>query len=186
MKDFLEAINYRITGGSEYQWDCFGDNARYLDCESDPINLYSVLCVFDSKTQMIYTMEAWDYGNDRVYRWIHPDYLTAFKQTCREYNVGFKEASDSLEYTDLEVVEDFYAKAKAIIAGEDYDTRVSIPVDFTDEELLTYMKAAHDRDMTFNQFVEEALQCALESFEADPEGFKRRAESFFNENSTSK
>jgi hypothetical protein len=36
-----------------------------------------------------------------------------------------------------------------------------MPVDFSDEELLTYMKMAHDRDMTFNQFVEEALRQAI-------------------------
>ena len=51
----------------------------------------------------------------------------------------------------------------SIKAGEDYDTRVSVPVDFTDEELLTYMTMAHERDMTFNQFVEQALREAIEN-----------------------
>ncbi len=37
---------------------------------------------------------------------------------------------------------------------------------FLDEELLQYMKLAHDRDMTFNEFVEEALRCAIEDVEA--------------------
>ena len=32
VEDFVKAVDYKITGGSEYQWDCFGDNARYLDC----------------------------------------------------------------------------------------------------------------------------------------------------------
>jgi hypothetical protein len=52
-------------------------------------------------------------------------------------------------------------KGAAICTGEDYDTRVSMPVDFTDEELLKYMKLAHERDITFNQFVEEALEAAI-------------------------
>jgi len=52
----------------------------------------------------------------------------------------------------------------AIIAGEDYDTRVQVPVDFTDEELLTYMKLAHERDITFNQLVEEALRAAIDEY----------------------
>jgi hypothetical protein len=38
---------------------------------------------------------------------------------------------------------------------------VSVPVDFTDEELLAYMKIAHERDITFNQLVEEALREAI-------------------------
>jgi len=52
----------------------------------------------------------------------------------------------------------------AIVNNEDYDTRVSVPVDFTDEELLTYMKMAHDRDITFNQLVEDALRAAIDEF----------------------
>jgi len=38
------------------------------------------------------------------------------------------------------------------------DDRVEMEVDFTDEELLTYMKLAHEMDITFNQFVEQALR----------------------------
>jgi len=52
-------------------------------------------------------------------------------------------------------------KAQAIFAGDDYDTHVSVPIDFSDEELLTYMKMAHERDMTFNAFVEMALREAI-------------------------
>ena len=38
----------------------------------------------------------------------------------------------------------------------------SIDVDFTDEELLQYMKLAHQQDITFNKFVENALRAAIE------------------------
>jgi hypothetical protein len=50
----------------------------------------------------------------------------------------------------------------AIREGEDYDTRVLMPVEFSDEDLLKYMKLAHERDITFNQLVEEALLMAIE------------------------
>ena len=42
---------------------------------------------------------------------------------------------------------------------------MQVPVDFTDEELLQYMKLAHERDMTFNELVEEALRHAIAEFE---------------------
>ena len=42
------------------------------------------------------------------------------------------------------------------------DNRVEIPLDFSDEELLQYMKLAHDLDITFNQLVERALREALD------------------------
>ena len=38
----------------------------------------------------------------------------------------------------------------------------SIDLDFSDEELLKYMKLAHDMDITFNKFVEDALRAAIE------------------------
>jgi hypothetical protein len=38
------------------------------------------------------------------------------------------------------------------------DNRAVIDVEFTDEELLQYMKLAHELDITFNQLVEQALQ----------------------------
>ena len=42
------------------------------------------------------------------------------------------------------------------------DGKESIEVDFSDEELLTYMKVAHERDITFNKFVKLALLKAIE------------------------
>ena len=38
------------------------------------------------------------------------------------------------------------------------DDRAEIEVNFTDEELLTYMKMAHEQDITFNQLVEQAIK----------------------------
>jgi len=43
--------------------------------------------------------------------------------------------------------------------------RAEITVDFTDDELLTYMKLAHEQDITFNQFVENALRRFLDEEE---------------------
>jgi hypothetical protein len=43
---------------------------------------------------------------------------------------------------------------------------VQVQVDFSDEDLLQYMKIAHERDITFNQLVEDALRQAIEDVEA--------------------
>lgn len=168
LEDFIKAIDYKITGGSEYGWNCFGSNARYLDSSDSESGdgAYSVSAVFDSVDQTIYLVEAWDYTNHREYRWINPDYYKALKKECKKRDIDFKESLDGKRYIELEVAEDMLEKISAIVAGEDYDTRVKVPVDFTDEELLQYMKMAHERDMTFNQFVEEALRYAIDEFEA--------------------
>ena len=54
----------------------------------------------------------------------------------------------------------------AIKAGEEYDTRVSIPIDLPEEELMVLFKMAHERDMTFNDFVEQVLREQLERLQA--------------------
>lgn len=165
LKDYLEAINYRITGGSEYQWKCFGDNARFLDCEGEVLNESSVVCIFDSVDQTVYSIEAWDYINDRAYRWIHPDYIKAYKKACKKNDVDFKNACDTMDFIDLDVEEDILEKARAISQHEDYDTRVQMVVDMSDEDMLQYMKLAHQMDITFNEFVEQALRHAIDNHE---------------------
>lgn len=160
LKTFLEAINYKITEGSEYCWNIYGYHTHRLEQQTESGN--SVSCVFDTTNQTIYEMEAWDNSNDRVYRWIHPDYVEAYKAECVDRSVVFENAYDNVDFTDIEVEEDILEKIRGISNDTEYDTRVQVPIDFTDDELLKYMKMAHERDMTFNQFVEEALRQAIE------------------------
>ena len=79
------------------------------------------------------------------------------------------EAWDDTKWIDLESDDDWIQKALAIVAGEDYDTRVTIPLDLPEAELMVLFKAAHAEDMTFNDFVEKILREKL----AD-EGFIER------------
>lgn len=168
LKDFIQAIDYKITGGSEFQWSCFGPNARYLDAEDtgDNSSTYSINAVFDSGTREVYIVEAWDYLRDRAYRWMNPDFKRYYEAEANKRDIDPNETLDGEKFIDLEVAEDILEKISKIVAGESYDERVKVPVDFSDEELLQYMKLAHERDITFNQLVEEALRCAIDDFEA--------------------
>jgi hypothetical protein len=118
--------------------------------------------VFSTKSQKVYEVEVCDYTNDRAYRLINPKYKKRHDKEATQRDVAGAAAWDDVDYTDLETEEDFLEKLTAIVAGEEYDTRVSVPVDFTDEELLKYMKLAHERDITFNALVEEALREAID------------------------
>ena len=160
----MEIIDYKITEGSGYGWQCYGTDAYRLDSWNGSHDGHSVSIVFDTKTQEVYEVSAYDYRNERAYRLINPDYKSAHEDEASGRGVDINQAWDDVNYVDLDVDDDFIQKALAIVAEEDYDTRVSVPVDFTDQELLTYMKMAHDRDMTFNQFVEEALRAAIDEY----------------------
>lgn len=162
LKDFLETIDYKITEGSEYGWDCYGPNTHRLDRQIGDFDGNTITCIFDTQDHFLYELEAWDNVNNRVYRWIHPDYIKAYKKACKKRDVSFKSAFDDVKFIDLDVTDDILEKARAIANGEEYDTRIQMSVDFTDEDMLQYMKLAHQMDITFNQLVEQALQHAID------------------------
>ncbi len=162
LKEWMELVDYRITEGSDYGWDCYGYDAHVLDSWNGDQNGHSFSVIFDTKTQVVYEVQAHDYVHNRAYRMINPDFKAAHTEEAQYRDVDLGEAWDDVDYIDLDVDDDFIQKGLAIREGEDYDTRVQVQVEFSDEELLTYMKIAHDRDITFNQLVEIALQEAID------------------------
>ena len=150
LKEWMEVANYRITEGSDYY--AYG-GAYALSSWNGEQDGYSLEIIFDQKTQVVYEVQACDYRHNRAYRLINE----LHKEERRD-----DEAWDDAKWVDLEADDDWIQKALAIVAGEDYDTRVSVPMDFSDEELLQYMKLAHEQDITFNQLVERALREAID------------------------
>ncbi len=184
IKNFLEAIDYKITGGSEFCWTCFGPTARYLDCDDSQgaDGKYSIHSVFDIVDQTIYVIEAWDYVNGREYRWLNPEFASKFTDECSVKGIDPRSSLDGKKFIDVDVQDDILEKISKIINGEEYDTRIKVPVDFSDEDLLKYMKLAHDLDITFNELVERAIREAVDECKRNPEEFKRKAQRFVNEN----
>jgi len=168
MKEWMELVDYKITEGGAYGWQCYGPNAYTLDSWNGVHGTggYSFSIIFSTKTQKVYEVTMCDYTNNRAYRMIAENKQKKHRKESTERGVNLNEAWDDVDYVDLDVDDDFFQKALAIKDGDNYDTRVSVPVDFSDEELLQYMKMAHERDITFNELVEEALRTALEEIEA--------------------
>jgi len=163
------ALHHKIVGGSEYQWQSW-DNARYLDYESD---FAYASVVFNFKTQEVYSAEinikphSWGDKDVRPYRWLNPDYSDAYRAEATRRGVDADVAWDDVTWSDLEIAEDWLEKAGAIFSGQDFDDRISIPIDFTDAELLKYMKLAHEQDVTFNEFIEQVLREFIEKEKHD-------------------
>jgi len=161
LKEFLECIDYKITEGDRYGWDCYGPNARQLDYwngkHEDGV---SINVIFDASNQTVYEMQAWDYYANNSYRWIHPDYIDALKDEHKRRNVptDFGETYDKHKFIDLELPEDILEKARAIFLGEKYDTRIKIQLTLDDAEMLLLMTRAHEADMTLNDYVNHILQ----------------------------
>lgn len=164
LKEWMELVDYRITEGGDYGWQCYGHNAHMLDSWNGDQDGHSFTVIFDTKTQVVYEVQMHDYVHNRAYRMVNPDFKAAHEEEAMHRDVNLNEAWDDVNYIDLDVDDDFIQKGLAIRDGEDYDTRVQVQVEFSDDELLTYMKIAHERDITFNQLVEIALQEAIDQY----------------------
>lgn len=162
LKDFMEVCNYRISEGSEFCWSCFGPNAYRLDSWNGEHDGHTVGIVFDTKTQEVYQFEVCDYAKNRAYRWTNPEYLEAHDNEATSRDVDGNQAWDDVNYVPLEVSADILEKARAIVAGEEYDTRVQIEITLEEDMIFALMRMAHERDITFNQLVEDILKEEIE------------------------
>jgi hypothetical protein len=165
IKDFMECVSYRITDGAEYQWEIFGPNAYCLDywngSHDDGI---SVSIVFDTKTQLVYEFQAWDYARGNEYRWIHPGYIEGYVAEAERRGVNYRQSYDDNEFTDLDVVEDILEKAAAIVNGEEYDNRIMVTLTLGDDEMYQLMQMAHEADLSLNKFVEHILKLEMQKY----------------------
>jgi hypothetical protein len=176
-KQVLESFDYKISGGSAHMWQCW-HTARFMDFESDHAH---GSCVYSTEDQTVYCIEVNakdDEQGKTAYRWLNPDYAQFYIDEAVDRGVDYKQAWDDVEWKDTDSFDDMCAKANAIFNGREFDPRVSIELDISDEDLLLYMRAAHERDLTFNQFVEQALQTMIDEHNADPEAFKARYANF--------
>ena len=168
IKEWMELTDCKITEGSDYGWTCYGPYSYTLDSWNGVHGKggYSFSITFSTKSQKVYEVQIHDYTNDRAYRMINPKFQKKHEKESMERGVNLNEAWDGVDYVDLDVADDFIQKALDVKAGEPYDTRVQVQVDFSDEDLLQYMKIAHERDITFNELIEDALRHAIEEVEA--------------------
>ena len=163
IEKFMKAVQYKITEGSAYCWQCYGPNAYSLEHWNQKYDDgISTNIIFDTITHVVYEMQAWDYSTHREYRWINPDYLEAHKDEASLRNIDFKESIDGNKFIDLEVEDDILKKATAIVAGEPYDARVTIVLELEEELLNKMMFLAHEADVTLNQYVEKILRSFIE------------------------
>lgn len=84
LKKFLEAVDYRITGGWDFLWSCYGKDPRIIQAGNGDIYprkgkpIWSASVYFDSTNQKVCeisaTLETADMEDEdfKIYRWIVP------------------------------------------------------------------------------------------------------------------
>jgi hypothetical protein len=159
MKEWMELVDYKITEGGDYGWQCFGPNAYQLSSWNGLHDKggWSFNIVFSTKTQKVYEVAVCDYTRSRAYRMIVENKQAKHRKEAERHLVNLNEAWDDIEYVDLEVVDDFIQKCLAIKKGEDYDTGVLMPLTLDNDTILQAALAAHERGITLNDYINLAL-----------------------------
>lgn len=155
-----EALDHRITGGSDYCWSCYGPNTRFLDYETDHAH---ASVVFDTITQTVYSAEINDKADKyKPYRWLNPSHTQSMLDEATSRGIDPNQAWDTVTWYDLETSEDWLEKARAIMRGESFDERIEVPLNLEDDLMLKLALEAHKRDITLNKMVEIVLQEAID------------------------
>lgn len=165
LKEWMELVNFKITEGSVYCWECYGPNAYTLDSWNGDHEGNSFGIIFDTKDQTVYEVQAHDYLHNRAYRVVNEDFAKKMKKESKRRDIDKNQAWDDVNYVDLDVDDDFFQKALSIRAGEDYDTRLQLPLDLDQDMLFELMKQAHEQDITLNQLVEHIIRDAIDQAE---------------------
>ena len=80
MKEWMDLVDYRITEGSDYGWQCYGSNAYMMDSWNGEQDGHSFTVIFDTKDQTVYEVQAHDYVHNRAYRMINEDFQKKMKK----------------------------------------------------------------------------------------------------------
>jgi hypothetical protein len=184
LKEFMETVNYKITEGSDYGWQCYGPYPYQLSSWNGVHGKggWGANIVFSTKSQKVYEVEICDYTNDRAYRLINPKFKEKYNKEAATHGEFANQAWDDVSFTDLETDEDWMEKAMAIVAGQDYSTDISVPIDLPDHVLLEAAMNAHRQNITLNAYINNALRELLEEYKRDPESLLARADKWKEEN----
>lgn len=175
LAEVMEAGEYHISEGWTHQWPCFMDEKGYahvLDFDSE---FGSASVCFSTLDQTIHYIEAHSKnsldGEPTPFRWMNPAIKDKFVAESTTRGIPADDAWEhddddgntvQLKWTETDCPYDMLEKMTAILNGETVDESSVVQVNFTDKELLAYMKMAHQMDITFNEFVNLALSDFLD------------------------
>lgn len=102
LQSFLEAIAFKISGGDEYCWNCYGNHARSIDYYNEWTDV-SVSAIFDTKTQEVFEITLAE--KERAVRWIHPGFRDKYFDEATKRNLNPMTAWDDVQYRDTDLIE---------------------------------------------------------------------------------
>lgn len=160
LEEIISTVQFKISGGSQFMWSCYGPNARYMDFDSGFKDV-TASCIFDSKTQAVYECHA--YVGGKGYRWFNPDFIKKYYEESFAKGFDPRIYYDDCHYCDCEVESDILDKLKTLFQTGSCSNEIIIPLNLTkeQEDIFNSLPAGTD----INQFIEEALLEKIKSMQ---------------------
>jgi len=136
-------------------------------------NTWKVSAFFDVLNHIVYQVDVIDYKNSEHHRWVNPKWKTEYNSNCfdRQLDPIRGENGFDLSYDPGDSPEDLLDLARDLVEGVTYndDGTVNIPLDLSDDEFLYIAKAAHELDITINEFMTRTIEEHIKQVENDDE-----------------
>lgn len=98
--EVIASANGLVKGGANYDWQCFGPNAKYIDIGNDIIGQVASV-IFDSDDGTVYAVELFYPAEERAWRWVDERYYDSFIEECYHNDVNPKFAYGTVQYEDI-------------------------------------------------------------------------------------
>jgi hypothetical protein len=156
----INAAGSRITGGSDYGWQCYGTNSQILDFQNIDKKPYAH-CVFDRETQTVYEIVVEVPNHTQAYRWINLDFRDAYYKESNDRGLDPNNAWDNVSFTHVDT-EELILEYLEDIGNINYSN-----INFNQESIMSNDRFKVDLDIRFVFDVEassmdEALEKAHE------------------------
>jgi len=158
--DLKNAANPVMTTMSKTSRGCFNDTTVTFGLQfSGRFGLWAEIDLFN---QTVYNVDYYRYPQDTVIRWVNPDYELSFANELFECQEDPTVTSDGMQIRrchDVNLLsrmikDDIFLLEDNDEEEEEYET---VELDLSDSELATIARAAHAKDITINDFINEAL-----------------------------
>lgn len=113
--EVIIAAEGRVCGGEKYQWNCYGDHARFMEfTDVDGQEFCNV--VFDTKTFTVYEVELFVPGTDQCFKWFDPGFKDSLINEAKVRNVDPITAWDDVYFLVLNDLDTIMQYLKDIAA----------------------------------------------------------------------
>jgi len=158
--DLKNATSPVMTTMSKTSRGCFSETTVTFGLQfSGSFGLWAEIDLFN---QTVYNVDYYRYPQDTVFRWVNPHYELSFANELFECQEDPTVTSDGMkilrchnkDFLLSTIQGDIFLLEDNDDEEEEYET---VELDLSDSELATIARAAHAKDMTINDFINEAL-----------------------------